>query len=102
MRRRFADAACERLEALADGYDERAGEGGHVDPFAAEVLGLQTAVRGRLQEVAGEHAVFVGADALALGARGGGQGVDGGVFDDLELVLLVGVEEAGECGGGEQ
>lgn len=39
----------------------------------------------------------MGADALAEGLRVGGEGVDGGVFDDFELVLLVGVEEAGEC-----
>jgi len=83
VRRRFADPACQRLEALSDGYDECACEGGDVDPFPAEVLGLQPVVRGGLQEVAGQHAVLVGADALALGSRVGGEGVDGGVFDDL-------------------
>lgn len=83
MRRRFAHPACQRLEALPDGHDECACEGGDVDPFPVEVLGLQPVVRGGLQEVAGQHAVLVGADALAEGLRGGGEGVDGGVFDDF-------------------
>ena len=60
-----ADAVSEGLETLTDSYDEGAANGGTVDPFAVEVLGLEAAVGRRLEEVGGEHAVFVGSDALA-------------------------------------
>lgn len=101
VRGRRAHARRERFETLSDGYDEGAREGGAVDPGAGGVEGLQTSMRGHLEEVAGEHTILVGPDALGLRllvreAEGGHVGV----FDDFELVLLVRVEEAVEgCGG---
>ena len=98
----LTDPAREGLETLSNGYDERAGEGRDIDPLSAEVLCLETTVRARLQEVARQHAVLVGADALAGGLCGGREVFDGGVFDDFEFVLLVRVEEAVEGGGREE
>lgn len=93
MRGRGADARCERLETLADGDDKGAGQGRAVDPFARGVEGLQTGVRRHLEEVAGQHAIFVRADALrcsrsnlvsgCVGACGQAEGADVGVFDDF-------------------
>ena len=48
-----ADAAGERLEALADGDDEGAALRGAGDPFPAGVAGLQAVVGGGLEEVGG-------------------------------------------------
>ena len=48
-----ADAVGEGFEALADGDDEGAWDGGAVDPFARQVLGLEAAVVGGLEEVGG-------------------------------------------------
>jgi hypothetical protein len=99
-----ADAVRERFEALADGHDEGAGDGGAVDPFAGDVLGLEAAVGGCLQEVGGEHAVLVGSDALSAGGfllftQTKLRHV--GIFHDLQFVLLVLVEEAVEGGRGQ-
>lgn len=66
VRRRHAHAARQRLHALADGHDQRAVPRRAVDPLAARVLDLQAAVRARLEQVARQHAVLVGADALPL------------------------------------
>lgn len=90
-----ADAGRQRLHALPDGDDERAGDGRAVDPRALQVLHLQPAVRRRLQQVAAQHGVLVRADALAL-LVAEPQLRHVGVLDDLELVLLVGVEVAVE------
>ena len=111
MRRRRAHAARQRLHALADGNDQRARNRRTVDPGTRRVLRLQARLPGRLQQVARQHAVLVRADALArdivapplLGAcRGARQrDVAFGILHDLQLVLLVWVEEAGEGASGQ-
>ena len=95
----FADAVCECFEALPDCYDEGARDGRNVDPVAREVLRLKSTVGRRLEEIGGQHAILVGAHALAFRATFVVQGGYVGVFDDFDLVLLVGVEEAVECRG---
>lgn len=95
----FADAVRERFEALPDCYHEGARHGRNVDPVAREVLRLEPTVRGRLEKVRGQHAILVRADALAFRAAFVVEGGYVGVFDDFDLVLLVGVEEAVECCG---
>lgn len=103
-----ADAVGEGFQALADGHDEGPGDGRAIDPVAGEVLGLEAAVRGGLEEVRGQHGVFVRADALSVSVRKGwvrvavldreGAGVR--ILDDFEFMLLIGVEEAVEgCWG---
>lgn len=102
MSGRLTDTMGKRFEALADCYDQRAGDGRNVDPITSQVLGLQASVWGGLKKVASEHAILVRPHALALGAaffvKGGGIGV----FHDFELVLLIGVEEAIKCCGGQE
>jgi len=90
-----AHAARQGLQTLAKGDDERAVDGQSVDPCALKILRLQTGLAGDLQQVGGQHRVLVRADALAREhVVLPGADVDLGVLDDLELVLLVGVEEA--------
>ena len=98
----LAYAVRKRFQTLADCDDERPVDGGHVDPFARQVLGLKASVMGRLEEVGCQHAIFVRTNALALFAAFGVQSGGVGVFDDFELVLLVGVEEAVEGGRWEE
>lgn len=89
VRRRAADALRQRLEALADGHDERAVDGRAVDPLAPHVLHLQAPVPAGLQQVAREHAVLVRAHALALHLAVAAQPQlrDVRVLDDLELAI---------------
>ena len=100
MGSRLADAMGKCLEALADSDNKCIFNGRAVDPLSPQILRLQAGVRGHLEEVGGEHGVLVGPDALGR-VEGGGEGGSIGVFDDFELVLLVGVEETVEGVGGE-
>lgn len=86
VRRRDADALRQRLHTLPDRDDERALDGGAVDPFPLDVLHLQPPVICRLQEITRQHAVLVRADPLAPFPA---QLPAVRVLDNLQLVLLV-------------
>jgi len=58
VRRAGAHALRQRLERLADGHHQRAVDGRAVDPLAVDVLDLQAAVVGCLEEVAREHCLM--------------------------------------------
>lgn len=86
-----ADAIGERFKALADGDDQGAADGWAVDPFSLGVLSLEAFHLAGLEQVASEHAVLVRSDSLA------NTRAVVGVFDDLQLMLLIFVKEPVEC-----
>lgn len=98
VRRRAAHAARQGFEALPHGHHQRALNRLAVDPLALLVLHLQSALRRSLEQVTRQHGVFVWAHALAV-ERVVAVGRRFGILDDLQLVLLVGVEEAVKGGG---
>ncbi|KAK2598585.1 hypothetical protein N8I77_011985 [Diaporthe amygdali] len=93
VRRRRAHPARQRLHPLPDRHHQRPGPRRAVDPLAPRVLRLQPPVPARLQQVAGQHRVLVGAHALPLAvvvaAAVQAQLARVRVPHDLELVLLV-------------